>query len=208
VLRQPGYSANRLGDDVLAVIEALKLDRPLLAGHSIAGEELSSVASRQPQKVSGLVYFDAAYGYAYYNRDGAMWSVDLAELHRKLERMLARPDATLVQELLNSTLPDFAADPRQIQNELPAGSADAPPALPFETFAILEGEQKYTSIPAPVLAIYAAPEGVGPVAQAKAFEKGVPSAHVVMLSGATHYVFQSNEADVLREMKAFIESLR
>ncbi len=30
------YNADRLGDDVLAVIDALKLDRPVLVGHSIA----------------------------------------------------------------------------------------------------------------------------------------------------------------------------
>src|SRR5580700_11160465 len=38
-----GYSADRLGDDVLAVLDGLKLDRPVLVGHSVAGEELSSV---------------------------------------------------------------------------------------------------------------------------------------------------------------------
>ena len=43
------YSADRLGDDIIAVIEALKLDRPILAGHSIAGEELSSVGTRHPE---------------------------------------------------------------------------------------------------------------------------------------------------------------
>src|SRR6266403_4526129 len=31
-----GYSADRLGDDVLAVLDVLKLVRPVLAGHSIA----------------------------------------------------------------------------------------------------------------------------------------------------------------------------
>ena len=36
------YSAARLGDDVLAVIDSLKLNRPVLIGHSFAGEELSS----------------------------------------------------------------------------------------------------------------------------------------------------------------------
>ena len=35
------YSADRLGDDVLAVLDALKLERRVLVGHSIAGEELS-----------------------------------------------------------------------------------------------------------------------------------------------------------------------
>ena len=42
----------------------------------------------------------------------------------------------------------------------------------------------------------------------KSFEAGVPSAHVVRLPNADHYVFRSNEADVLREMSAFLGSLR
>ncbi len=44
--------------------------------------------------------------------------------------------------------------------------------------------------------------------QAKAFEDGVPTAHVVRLPGADHYVYLSNEADVLREMKPFLSNLR
>jgi non-heme chloroperoxidase len=49
-----GYSADRLGDDVLAVIDALSLNKPVLVGHSIAGEELSSVGSRD-SSISKLV---------------------------------------------------------------------------------------------------------------------------------------------------------
>src|SRR5262249_9713931 len=62
-----GYSADRLGDDVLAVLDSLKLDRPVLVGHSIAGQELSSIGSRHPEKVAGLIYLDAAYAYAFYD---------------------------------------------------------------------------------------------------------------------------------------------
>jgi pimeloyl-ACP methyl ester carboxylesterase len=61
-----GYGADRLGDDVLAVIEALSLSRPVLVGHSLGGEELSSIGSRHPDKVAGLVYLDAGYSYAFY----------------------------------------------------------------------------------------------------------------------------------------------
>jgi hypothetical protein len=43
--------------------------------------------------------------------------------------------------------------------------------------------------------------------QVAAFERQVPSAHVVLIPHATHYVFQSNEADVLREIDAFIATL-
>lgn len=34
--------------------------------------------------------------------------------------------------------------------------------------------------------------------QAKAFEDGVPSSQVVLLKGANHYVFISNETEMLR----------
>ena len=47
------YTADRLGDDVLAVIDGLHIDRPVLAGHSIAGEELSSIGSRHPRRLRG-----------------------------------------------------------------------------------------------------------------------------------------------------------
>jgi non-heme chloroperoxidase len=43
---------------------------------------------------------------------------------------------------------------------------------------------------------------------ARAFQMGVPSARVVILPHANHYVFISNETDVLREMRAFFAGLR
>jgi pimeloyl-ACP methyl ester carboxylesterase len=44
--------------------------------------------------------------------------------------------------------------------------------------------------------------------QAKAFEHGVLGARVVRLRNANHYVFLSNEAEVLQEMRAFAAALR
>jgi hypothetical protein len=43
--------------------------------------------------------------------------------------------------------------------------------------------------------------------QAKAVENGLPMAHVNTLPSASHYVFLSNEADVLREMRSFFAGL-
>jgi non-heme chloroperoxidase len=70
-----GYSAtdnpaDRLGEDVVAVIDTLNLKRPILVGHSIAGVELSSLANSHPNRVAGLVYLDAAYSYAFDNGTG------------------------------------------------------------------------------------------------------------------------------------------
>src|SRR3984893_16974598 len=119
-----GYSADRLGDDVLAVLDALKLSRPALVGHSLGGEELSSVGSRHPERVSGLVYLDAAYAYAYYNPSVGDLNVDLVDLQKKLEQLkLAKgpqdPNA-LIQELLETTLPGFEKSLRERQKDLQA----------------------------------------------------------------------------------------
>ena len=56
------------------------------------------------------------------------------------------------------------------------------------------------------LAEYEAREEESVGAQARAFER-LLSAKVVRVPFANHYVFFSNEADVLREMNAFIGSL-
>ena len=64
------HPADRLGDDVVAAIDALHLNRPVLVGHSIAGVELSSVANSHPNRVAGLVYLDAAYSYAFDDGKG------------------------------------------------------------------------------------------------------------------------------------------
>ena len=114
---------------------------------------------------------------------------------------------------------------RQTRQSTPDGHVDGSRANPAVTQAIIAGEEKYTNIRVPILAIYAVPQDYGPYvsenptvrdaidavetaeheAHAKAFEKGVPSAHVIRLPHANHYMFMSNETDVLREMRAFLK---
>jgi pimeloyl-ACP methyl ester carboxylesterase len=59
------YTADHLADGVLAVLSQLNINRPVLVGHSLAGEELSSIGSRYPQRVTGLIYLDGGYAYAF-----------------------------------------------------------------------------------------------------------------------------------------------
>ena len=164
-----GYVADRLADDVLQVIDALKLNRPIVAGHSVAGEELSSIGTRRPEKVTGLVYLDDGYAYA-----------------------LNHPLCTTPQ--------------------LPVPVVDNPKTVGA---AIQMGTKPFTGIKPSLLAIFAAPkEGVEPANDTERGREGctqafqlIPTARVVRLPGATHFVFRSNEADVLREIRAFASGL-
>jgi non-heme chloroperoxidase len=252
-----GYGADRLGDDVLAVFDALKIPKPILVGHSIAGEELSSIATRHPERIAGAVYLDAAYSFAYYDPSVGDLNIDLIDLQKKLYQLSMQPPEPrpLVQELLQTDLPLFERDLRQFQKQFEAmvnsrsprrdpttadrASFDAyrswqartqGPPFPeaelrqqfevnrdgslgrwrmksFVAEGIAAGQQKYTKLQVPILAIYAVDNGHPNEEQIAAFEKGVPSAHVVRLPRANHYVYLSNEGDVLRATQDFITSL-
>jgi len=227
------YTASRLGDDVLAVIDALHLARPIVAGHSIAGEELSYIGSQHADKVAGLIYLDAGYPYAIYDTVNGNFLIDAIDLREQLNRILpgsAPPeDMKKALEGLIASLKlveKEASEQRASMEDIPAPPGLRPPAPPVGV-AIMNGQQRFTRINAPALFIYVAPHDLGqamkdnPKARAAmeandkrsverqitAVEHEVLSAHVVRLPNANHYVFRSNEADVLREMNDFIAAL-
>jgi pimeloyl-ACP methyl ester carboxylesterase len=230
------YTADRLGDDVLAVCAALKLEQPVLAGHSIAGEELSSVGSRHPERVAGLIYLDAGDGPAFYDSAHGDLRIDSLEVQKKLDVLFgvgSGDPKVLVKELIEANLPRLEKDLREMQKDLEAVPSQAAPSsrpsAPSPTAAIIAGEQKYTGFRGvPVLAIFALPHETPPNlkgkpaeaaardareletggARMKAFGAGIEGARVVALAHANHYVFRSNEADVLREMNAFLAGLK
>jgi len=230
------YGADRLGDDVLTVLDLLKLKRPVLVGHSIAGEELSSVASRHSGRVAGLVYLEAGYPYAFDNSKGPTMKefqgINAPQPPPPTEADMASFIALQQYYLrvLGFTYPE--AELRQQWNSTPDQRVGKQRDFPGYT-TIMAGMKKYTDIPVPALVIFGIPHGQGKwvdnstdpkvceaakaysaaltaltESQAKAFETGAPTAHVVRLPGAHHYVYLSNEADVLREMRSFLRGLR
>jgi pimeloyl-ACP methyl ester carboxylesterase len=57
-----GYDAATRARDIVTVLDSLQIDGAALAGHSVAGDELSKVAATYPARVRALVYLDA-YDY-------------------------------------------------------------------------------------------------------------------------------------------------
>jgi pimeloyl-ACP methyl ester carboxylesterase len=54
-----GYDDQRLADDVLQVLDSLRIDAPVLVGHSMAGGELTTLGNQRSDRLAGLVYLDA-----------------------------------------------------------------------------------------------------------------------------------------------------
>jgi non-heme chloroperoxidase len=225
------YSGDRYGDDVLAVMAALKIDHPVLVGHSLGGAELSSVGSRYPDKIAGLIYLDAAYSYAFYSESVGDPIIDLLDLQQRLASVLSvgYGDAASVHELeqvtarLDKDLCRMEATRKLMPPQPPRPAATISPVA----MAYARGRQKYTALHVPILAIFADPHDHGALyqdnpaarvaviandrettdAEVEAFQAGVPNAHVVRIPNADHFLFKSNEAEVMREMTAFLASL-
>lgn len=128
-----GYTPERLSDDVMAVLKSLDIHRPIIVGHSIAGEELSAIGNRFPDRVAGLVYLDAAHEYAIYDPQRGAYLPDLNRLNTQIARM---HDATLDKQQMIALLNDTSALQRSLTQAIhginldDASAAGALPAAP------------------------------------------------------------------------------
>lgn len=229
-----GYTADRLGDDVLAVLDTLMIVRPVLAGHSIGGEELSSVGSRHPERVSGLIYLDAAWSFAFDN--GKMTpGIEFLRLVPKFASSSTSPTKADRATFKAMRSFDSRSSPGVVIPEAeyhergyltPDGHFEwrAPQSI---IQATIDGERKYNELHLPILALCAYPQDLGIGVErstdpqvreaanrwqtlkkndAVVLEEALPNARVVRLK-ANHLIFISNENAVLKEMRAFITHL-
>ncbi|HEY1992873.1 MAG TPA: alpha/beta hydrolase [Edaphobacter sp.] len=220
------YSADRMGDDVLAVMQALRIERPVLVGHSLAGEELSSVGSRFPNKVSGLIYLDAVASWSFYDPAHPQVEIEMNGIKKRIEEIEAGGvDEQEKLRELEIAVARFETVLHQ-SNEDVKTMPPLPPRSPIQA-ALNFGVEKYTSVPVPVLAVFACPhdwshffpndperraarlaaDTAACWARAEAFARGVPTARVVRIPNADHYVYRSNETQVIDEMKNFLSTL-
>lgn len=228
------YNSARLGDDVLAVMGALHLDRPIIVGHSLAGEELSDIGFHHPNAVAGLIYLDAGYVYALYDQTHRAYYLDALQLRDELSELVPGKIPANLQEHQSNVrniveqLQRLQIELQQYLDEMKQGP---PPPLrpdvarPPVMYAIFSGQEEIPTIRCPALFIFADPHDLGTsdhsawhVAeeardlrrtedQVEAVERQVPQSKVVRIPHASHYVFRSNERDVLRDMNAFISTL-
>jgi non-heme chloroperoxidase len=223
------YDADRMGDDVLAVLDALHIEKPVLAGHSIAGQELSSIGTRHPERIAGLVYLDAAYGYAFYDPTNLLGDSAVIEaiVRRDLDQLRASPAPSRARALvaeIQATMPFLDKDMQNNASQL-AAAKDTPTAPPSPrvqaSAAIVSNAHAYgaAQTPALMLATYpikCAPRCDTPAAKAlfAAIQQQVafvsaqnPNAKLVKLPYADHFVWRSNPDEVMREMNAFMDGL-
>lgn len=236
-----GYDQQRLADDVLRVLDALKIVAPVLAGHSMSGEELTTLGDEHSDRLAGLVYLDTAGDPTDFPGSSAAYMALFNKLPAAMRANGGKPDASDLRSF--QAFHDFKV--RQNGFEYPEaqlrasfdqnadGSVGSYNTLDKVHNAIGRGAlpRDYSRIRVPILAFFSSlsinyryqPKDAQERAAIEEFDaatevyekryktnllKAKGGVRIVDLPQADHYLFLSNEADVLREMRVFIASLK
>jgi N-formylmaleamate deformylase len=76
-----GYSYDELADDVLGLVHALQLSRPVFIGHSMGGLTAAVIAQRRGGNLRGLVLVDPTFIDPGLQQE--VWESDVADQHRR-----------------------------------------------------------------------------------------------------------------------------
>jgi pimeloyl-ACP methyl ester carboxylesterase len=233
-----GYTVQRSADDLLDVLAALDLQRPILVGTSCAGQVLTRFASEHPDRLSGLVYLDGASDPTTPAHDPPM--PDLATLPKPIEPP-PEPDRSSFEAFTRRSGLRVAF-PEAEWRQLFAENADGSVGRSLGSLAIRQAitvdarvKPDYAGIRVPVLAIYQAQRPFDDVAAGFSIRNEqehaalrqqyaatlamyarwqsdlrthIPSARIFELPGANLFMFLSNEADVLREIREFSTTMK
>ena len=225
-----GYDTKRLVEDIRVVLDSLHLARVSIAGHSLAGEEMTRFAGTYPRRVDKLVYLDAAY--------------DRVRAQEELERAFPIP-------------PDVPAPP--VPSAADTATADAYVAFVHRTrgvnipdadirtryrcdgwneentlaYQAMAAERpRYRDVKAPALAIYAVTDDVSQLEPWQRndlthraglltlvrgvefvyrplraqFKSQVANSEVLEIHGGHHWIFVSDRDAVLSAMRRFLLS--
>lgn len=217
--------------DVAAALDSLALEKVVLVGHSIAGEEMTRFAEQHAARCARLVYLDAAY-----DRSG-MDTLAAKQPPAPAPRISAADTATfeslraLYTRVMGVEEPesDIRASERFDSADRYLGSV-TPNSLKAR---VASGKQvaRYDRVHCRALAVYAVPDSVidvvpyyheldaagraqadslfsfvrGVVAHSRGRIAALPTYQVVDVHGSNHYLFLQHPGQVADAMRTFLE---
>lgn len=181
-----GYTLQDLTADVVALMDHVKMPKAHLVVHSIAGSEATQLAIDHPDRVLSIVYLDAAL-------DAAKGEAMLAEMPVPNPRPAPGTPFFQVREWWTTYTPDFTRlrVPSLAFFALPV-APPLPAKVPEDLRAKAETFWRDRWLPTTRLMI-------------EQYRKTAPNSRVVVMEGASHYLFRDREDEVVREMTAFYD---
>jgi len=227
-----GYDTKTLTSDILDIIDSLQINKVILIGHSIAGNEISKFASTYPDRIEKVVYLDAAYDYASPSFGDLISNEPQPPTATTIDSSSLDSYSSYFKRVLGVTFPAdewkqsfvFYKEGKYLKKLTPDSIL----------VAIISGVEHpdYKNITSPALAIYAVQtsarkmfpfyEKLDSISKMKAdslvfsfqkfsnveqarFKKEVPNATVKLLVDAKHAVFISNPIDTEKMIRDFLK---
>lgn len=207
-----GYDLPTLVEDIRLVLDSLEIARAILAGHSMAGSEMTLFATESPDRVAGLIYIDAGHDPTDIARLGVPELCSFSPaLLEAMERTFENPELV-----------------RRTQWHTDENGARRPFASAAAVARIDEGlpSPDYSGVRAPALGIYYVPERTEdvfmrvveqPTACVAAFHRyihdgmaafadGVEQATVTAMSDTNHNIHLASPAALEAFMRRWLDS--
>lgn len=225
-----GYDLKTLTSDIIAIMDSLHIQKVILAGHSIAGEEITKFAVLYPDRIDKIIYFDAAYDrigidslFSDSPESPKATSDDSSSIQKLKKFYISTYGITMTDEEIKQTSV-FSKEGRYLR-DLTADSIIG---------AVIAGAEHpdYTHIKCPALAIYAQNDSVQEIfkfysgldstnkskadkihlkgenlrlEQQNRFKNEVQNGIVKVIKGADHYLFITHPYETEKMMREFLK---
>jgi pimeloyl-ACP methyl ester carboxylesterase len=227
---ETGYDTATLVEDIRQFLDALKIERVVLVGHSIAGDELSRFAVVHPDRVTKLVYLDAAYDRTRMPELNKQYPPELSATKTDIEsldnmrRWLKRMNNSWSEAWEASLREQFSSDGKTFLNAAEKGRA-----IHLIMEGTFESHADYAKIQAPALSFFvvgynkiidfvkALPDPARKNAEEylsratqfthqeiEHFRNEIPNGKIIVFTNTDHHCFISREDEVVREMRQFL----
>jgi pimeloyl-ACP methyl ester carboxylesterase len=193
-----GYHPRDFAADVVAFLDAVGIERAVIAGHSMSSYIAQRVATEHPERVLGVVLVGA---FATYSDNPVV-----VELCEAVEAFGDSVDPEFVVEFQESTIAQPVAE--GFVDMVVSESLKLPAPVWQATFAgLLEIDRsvELESIAAPTLVVWGDQDVAAPRADQDALAEGVPGAELLVYEGAGHALHWEEPQRFAADLIAFVE---
>lgn len=188
------FSTNDFGDFLNGFIQKLKIENPILIGHSNGGRTILNYAGRKLGKPQKIILIDSA-GIKPQRSIGYYIKVYTFKLLKKILSIF--PNVEMFNNIRERVLGKF-------------GSSDYKnsPEILRKTMSIIINEDQTSIMPqidAPTLLIWGENDTDTPVRDGKIMEEKIPNASMVVLKEAGHFSYLDQYGQCIEIIKNFLK---
>jgi len=188
-----GYTMDDYASDVLALMDAISIEKAVVVGHSMGSLIAQRVAIRQPERVQGLMLIGSATTFSNHP--------DLHEMLPYLEAMTDPVDPEFIREFQGGM---FVHDPEPGLLDALIAESQKAPAMTWQSamqgIMAFDSSAELSSITAPTVIVWGDQDGLCSRTQQEALLAGIPNSRLSVYRGEGHVVNWERPEAVANEL--------